>query len=162
MVTVNAVSVTVYTKKKSIACLQVFTPSAMRRFKKPCNCYGPRENDCMDLTLLIGLWRDRPFLPQNNPPPPPPDSPLLLLDFIRVCGGSKFGSKRYRLYWTDCMAARENSAADIWRRLIKSASIVFSEQRMRVRVSLGQWKRTKWKIQSLPLSSTILTLMQTK
>lgn len=74
MVTVNAVSVTVYTKKKSIACLEVFTPSAMRRFKKPCNCYGPRENDCMALTLLIGLWRDRPFLPQNTPPPQTPQS----------------------------------------------------------------------------------------
>lgn len=45
MVTVNAVPVTVYTKKKSIACLEVFTPSAMGFFKKLCNCYGPYSLD---------------------------------------------------------------------------------------------------------------------
>lgn len=26
----------------------------------------------MDLTLLIDLWKDRPFLPHNTTPPPPP------------------------------------------------------------------------------------------
>ena len=25
----------------------------------------------MDLTLLIDLWKDRPFLPHNTTPPPP-------------------------------------------------------------------------------------------
>ena len=29
----------------------------------------------MDLTLLIDLWKDRPFLPHNTTPPSPPPTP---------------------------------------------------------------------------------------
>ena len=32
----------------------------------------------MDLTLLIDLWKDRPFLPHNTTPPPPPRPPTLI------------------------------------------------------------------------------------
>ena len=65
MVTLNAVSVTVYIKKKSIACLKVFTPSAMGRFKKPCNCYGPYSLDWpLEGSALPS--------PQHYPPPPRP------------------------------------------------------------------------------------------
>ena len=31
----------------------------------------------MDLTLLIDLWKDRPFLPHNTPPPPPQPPTLI-------------------------------------------------------------------------------------
>ena len=66
MVTLNTVSVTVYIKKKSIACLKVFTPSAMGRFKKPCNCYGPYSLDWpLEGSAL-------PSLQHHNPPPPRP------------------------------------------------------------------------------------------
>ena len=76
MVTLNTVSVTVYIKKKSIACLKVFTPSAMGRFKKPCNCYGPYSLDWpLEGSAL-------PSLQHHNPPPP--DPPLLLLDYISM------------------------------------------------------------------------------
>ena len=32
----------------------------------------------MDLTLLIDLWKDRPFLPHNTTLPPPPRPPTLI------------------------------------------------------------------------------------
>ena len=63
MVTVNAVSVTVYTKRNQLNALRFLRPLRWGFLKSLAIV--------MDLTLLIDLWKDRPFLPHNPPPPPP-------------------------------------------------------------------------------------------
>ena len=63
MVTVNAVSVTVYTKRNQLHALRFLRPPRWGFLKSLAIV--------MDLTLLIDLWKDRPFLPHNTTPPPP-------------------------------------------------------------------------------------------